>query len=392
MSGFIILVNGDRKVCYNVVRRGRIYMWANTEREAADNGLHQAWIYQVRGLAIIAVVVCHQQYILHDSEYVQMLTLYSVTTLIFLMGYTSSLSYKKQLCSGGWNWHRYFRKLVPVLLEYTIATVIYVNLFGKREGVCTNSMIFEYLINFSAAQLFYFIQYYISLSLISPLLIYLVRKVYLIEKAGRMRWIFLLAVSSAVGAVGYYIWDTFSYLGGSYLFVYFLGVIMGYVDMRKSNIYVIGGLGIIVFSLGLYSSSIFYLNWVRGIYTPFGIDKIAPKFTLNPPNISIILYSAGVVMVSYFIFGICNAIKVNHNGARIISNLFEMLGKDSLDIYIWHIMIQNILVAHTVIDNIWLKRMVFYTAQFFIPVCGRKVYMQIKREVNSVLSDKDVKS
>lgn len=53
------------------------------------------WIYQVRALAIIAVVICHQQWILHTSEKVQLLTLFSVTTLIFLMGITEAFWLKK---------------------------------------------------------------------------------------------------------------------------------------------------------------------------------------------------------------------------------------------------------------------------------------------------------
>ena len=50
----------------------------------------QNWIYQIRGLAIIAVVICHQQHLLHESEIIQLFSLYSVTTLIFLMGVTKS--------------------------------------------------------------------------------------------------------------------------------------------------------------------------------------------------------------------------------------------------------------------------------------------------------------
>lgn len=45
--------------------------------------MKKEWIYQIRGLAIIAVVICHQQGILHDTEVLQLFTLFSVTTLVF---------------------------------------------------------------------------------------------------------------------------------------------------------------------------------------------------------------------------------------------------------------------------------------------------------------------
>ena len=57
------------------------------------------WIYQIRGLAIIAVVIWHQQGILHNTEVLQGFTLYSVTTLVFLMGVTKALSMKKNYAS-----------------------------------------------------------------------------------------------------------------------------------------------------------------------------------------------------------------------------------------------------------------------------------------------------
>lgn len=53
-------------------------------------------IYEIRGIAVIAAVVSRQQWILHESEAVQLLSLYSVTTPIFLMGVTKALSLKSR--------------------------------------------------------------------------------------------------------------------------------------------------------------------------------------------------------------------------------------------------------------------------------------------------------
>lgn len=61
------------------------------EKEIETSSKYIDWIYQIRGLTIVAVVLCHQQGLLHTSEEIQCLTLYSVSTLIFLMGCTEAL-------------------------------------------------------------------------------------------------------------------------------------------------------------------------------------------------------------------------------------------------------------------------------------------------------------
>lgn len=55
------------------------------------------WIDLVRGMGIIAVVICHQQGLLHQSERLQCFTLYSVTSLVFAMGFTKGLSFRNFL-------------------------------------------------------------------------------------------------------------------------------------------------------------------------------------------------------------------------------------------------------------------------------------------------------
>ncbi|NBI89227.1 hypothetical protein D3Z45_01170 [Lachnospiraceae bacterium] len=86
------------------------------------------WIYQIRGLAIIAVVICHQQGILHNTEVLQGFTLYSVTTLVFLMGVTKALSMKKNYASDS-QCDKIFvyslKSMFPVLCSYIVATFIY---------------------------------------------------------------------------------------------------------------------------------------------------------------------------------------------------------------------------------------------------------------------------
>lgn len=62
-----------------------------------DTRMKKNWIYELRALGIIAVVVCHQYNLLHTSDLVQCLSLYSVTSLIFLMGVTKYYSITERM-------------------------------------------------------------------------------------------------------------------------------------------------------------------------------------------------------------------------------------------------------------------------------------------------------
>ena len=135
------------------------------------------WLWQIRGLAIIAVVVCHQQGFLHTSDLIQILTLYSVTTLVFLMGYTSALSIKrKNTYIVEYGCLRYSLKLIQlVLCAYILGTLGY--LIYQKDLSLINLL--SNMVNFSATPPFYFFNYYFLYSLIAPaMLAFLVLKVH----------------------------------------------------------------------------------------------------------------------------------------------------------------------------------------------------------------------
>lgn len=64
-----------------------------------------------------------------------------------------------------------------------------------------------------------------------------------------------------------------------------------------------------------------------------------------------------------------------------------MGGKYSLDIYLWHIIIQHLCVRLNLRYslNIWILRIIAYTMMFGLPILGRYLYTKVKQKVTLVL-------
>ncbi len=129
----------------------------------------------LRGMAIIAVVICHMQWLTHESEHVQAFTLFSTTTLIFAMGITKGMSLKKFLKTDskssflGYT----FKSMIHILMSYIFATIITdIVLYNQYDiKVWTDNILY-----FNALPPFYFIALYIKLSLWSPIIFLIFNK------------------------------------------------------------------------------------------------------------------------------------------------------------------------------------------------------------------------
>lgn len=343
----------------------------------------KCWIYQLRGLAILAVVVCHQQYILHTSETVQMLTLYSVTTLVFLMGYTNSLSYKKNKGRiDQYGYPRYLiRKILPIILSYIIVSIVFCVMYDINSVIGIIKAIFT----FSAAQLLYFIKYYIVFTLVSPLFIYCF---VCFERYNKTKYILYALLISMCMVLGSSLNGRINWLGGSYLAIYVLGMSLGYEECKALNNKRTFIFGIILLVLGLFWTNRFYTNWVMGMFEPIGLDRLFPRLHMNPPNISIITYSMGIILTGKVLFEWANTRFVK-GPICFFMNGIMVLGKFSLDIYLWHIIIQNMLERCVDIRFWIIKCIIYYSLMLFLPVLGRVCYNKIKSMIKVHLSTKE---
>ena len=223
----------------------------------------QNWIYQVRGLAIIAVVLCHQQGILHKTEILQMLSLYSVTTLIFLLGVTKAYSLKSHLDGNGSNEKILtysLKSMLPTIYSYVVATFFYVFYISAPGGHMDYNILLASILSFSACAPFYFLEYYILLSLWAPLLYSVIKSILHNDVHKNRKMPILGMVLIIIWVIGYVSIDTINILGQSYLFVYSVGLLVGQLELPKvKKIYFVPALAL--FSIGLISTKRFY--WAR---------------------------------------------------------------------------------------------------------------------------------
>ena len=197
------------------------------------------------------------------------------------------------------------------------------------------------------------------------------------DLSSKCRLCVYVLVTFLMFCIGYCLIGIVDFLGGSYLAVYFVGLIVGqefeWFENKSSFI-----LAIILLVVGGWGTKVFYANRVNGIHIPEGLDRLVPKLAMNPPNLSVILYSMGIILL---IKNLARFISEDNKMLKPFLCVIELVGKYSLDIFLWHILIQNMLMRYIVIDNIWIKRSVYYLAMIGLPIVVRIVYEKIKLEL-----------
>lgn len=111
-----------------------------------------------------------------------------------------------------------------------------------------------------------------------------------------------------------------------------------------------------------------------------GVNRLVNKVTGNPPNFSVLFYSLGSILLFYSIF--TSRFIMGSVVGAIMKKILVPLGKYSLDIFMWHLMIQRFFVIHP-IYNIWLRRIVVYGCMFSIPIIFRKIWIILKQYLNT---------
>ena len=173
-------------------------------------------------------------------------------------------------------------------------------------------------------------------------------------------------------------------MGCSYLPIYGLGIIVGtYYDnlikwVSKEN-WVI--LFCWIISVGL-SCNTFWAVVHENTLEIIGIDSLV-EYTINPPNVGVTLYAVMTAAWFGYLYGYSGLKK-----SRLCKTI-KWMGKYSLDIYLWHILIQNLCVRLNSVMylNIWILRVVTYTAMFGIPIAGRYLYETVKRKSTLALQE-----
>ena len=282
------------------------------------------WVDFVRGMGIIAVVVCHQQNILHVSEIIQLLTLYSVTSLVFCMGVTKGFSLKKfdKINEPKDVMMVALLSLVPTLMTYFVASITFDIIINH---VSDKVLLLENLINQSACPPFYYIDIYVKLTIVSPIIWGIINRIQTVKP--KSICYFLLLLSTWI--IGYLSIGFFDVIGQSYLFVYTCGMIISVEGMPSLNGKMVT-VSMILLCIGMFLVTKFYLARVAGDYAYRGyIDVIDYKLQMNPPNLSVICYSVGCILLFYILVEAFGNLKI----VKKFFSCIQIIGKYSLDIF-----------------------------------------------------------
>jgi len=371
-----------------------------------ENEVNKAidWIYQIRAFGIFAVVVCHMQGILHSSEWVQMFTLYSVTSLVFLMGCTKYLSLNKsfsvlgdaQLCVPDSASELAIRNIVKsickVMPEYVIVCIV--NLGGLSDW----NTLFTEVLTFDGPT--YFIKHFIVLTIIAPLLYMIIIFISRSAKSDLVRLGLYGVFVVTLFVVGYASISICDFYVQSYLAVYGAGMAFMAIKNKKEpqivdksrikhNKMIKGIIALTVLLFGTYEVHSFYFARVGGDHNySGGIDAFTSKLQMNPPNLSVILYSFGCIAVFYIIFSEVNYVK----SIPIVSffdRILVAVGRYSLDVFLWHLVVLHKICIPfwnmSGMNNIWAKRVLFYIMLLGIPIMGRLIVNSFKNCFDELL-------
>lgn len=284
------------------------------------------WINFLKGMAILAVIFDHLYTIVYNSDFIHSLTIYSVTLFILLAGVTSSISLQKKNTT----YTKYIKKrILGIGIPYLIATLIY-HLYQNHMFFNLNVFI-KQLIMFNASGPFYFVQFYIQIILLAPLIYNMLTKRMIPKQVLVMFLIYLFsAYLTHYTSIANFYGGAGKVLGGSYLFVFSLGM---FIQINVSSFPSIGSAmnKMSVSLIGLLLSSVCIFTFVK-----FGfIDHT----WANPPNKYTLLYTLNVAFLLYFFFNVITKLGWYFNHSFL---LVEFIGKNSLYVFLYHSLFINL--------------------------------------------------
>jgi peptidoglycan/LPS O-acetylase OafA/YrhL len=273
------------------------------------------WIDFLKGIAILAVVMNHLYGIVYSSQKLVLLTAYSVTLLVTLSGITACISVNKR-DSIDWNYLK--GRLLNIFVPYSIA-VLFAHLYTYKG----NFDLYQYLKELSSFSFsgYYFIAILLQLILVSTFLVWIFKscngsiiKQCILLVLTYFLSVFLERYAAVQGIVlgGKYV------LGGSFLFVFCIGIMFYYNRALLSGERV----NIILLLISLIGAATFIIN-----------NYLIRAWT-NPPNKYNIMYSAFIFFIFYAPFQIFSERIWNNK----VTNIIADLGKNSMYIFLYHLL------------------------------------------------------
>ncbi|GBU26864.1 hypothetical protein R84B8_00379 [Treponema sp. R8-4-B8] len=327
----------------------------------------QNWINIAKLIAIVAVIIDHTNGLLYTDRHISLFSYYSVSLFVLLSGITSFYSNRRHYNERGIK--ETIRRVNNLLVPYAIATALYQTYYNRGFDLRTYV---SQLLSFSASPPFYFILFFLQLLIISPFLYDII--VYFNKKNYPLIWHIIFVFIGGVVSI-FSLKYTFMlpvHGGGKYIFgaTY---IVLYYIGMWfASNNFKIISKTVHVWFTGL--SIILLIAWYLFIYqNKFTIDSKLPFGNgFNPPSVSLGVY--GLLMGLFLFLAITLIERLNNGVLQWVIRILVKMGNYSLYIFLYHLLVRNIILQHTLINNIWAKRLIIFPAMLFVPCVIKGIF------------------
>lgn len=298
--------------------------------------MRQKWIDFLKALAMIAVLQNHLPYeakLFNDVYFI-----YSVSLFVLCGGVTAAISLEDKT---DFEYKIYlWKKIKTIMLPYFVATCGYV-IF--EIGYLDVFYMINKLVNFTYGSNghMYYLVFYFELILIAPVLVKLYKK----YADNELMQIGILIFSAILA----YVFEKYTYLdkfalgskflfGGSYFFLFSLGI---YVYFHINLLDKLCVKVIMIFASIVALGIIVYRKWYLVWWS-------------NPPSIKAIIYTMVVFSLGYSSITLLQRLIKDTRFKRLcipLLELFCLIGKYSLYIYLWHMMLLDILLEHGILTK-----------------------------------------
>lgn len=343
------------------------------------------WINCAKLAAIFAVMTDHTNGILYTNSQVAWTSYFAVSLFIIISGITSYISNSRSALSWG---KSYIKSIKKIFGAYLIASAIC--LIIKTHSFDILSYI-NCLIHFNASLPLYYVFLYLQIMLISRLLFYVLqlcprnKKGYIQESI-----LFLIIVGISILTTNHtQILDIYGgggkVLGGTYLILFYFGMLVARHEwLSEEN----DGKSMLIW---LVASGFWIIWWMNLVNIRNYVDSKVPfGYGFNPPSIAFMAFS---IFTLFAIYGFCKILEkwdMTKNVVRICS----WFGTHTLYIFMYHmILLYFFLMPYLNIENIWLKRIVYWglmiaipiTWEFIVNICITKIkrILYIKRNIGN---------
>lgn len=328
------------------------------ERAVRHLNQKQEWIDFGKSLAMIAVILDHTAGVAYKNSLIQYHTMFAVSLFILLAGITSSISISN---SAKVDIGFFVNRTKKILVPYFFASLIYSVYFN--DFTFDLVLFMRQMVTFSATAAFYFVFFYLQLILCSVFLYELI-----VKKSKNiytdiviMSLIYLFSVYfNRYTNMGIEYGGGSKLLGGSYFFMFCLGILIYKYMSKLDNIKV----------------KIAWFVVVILLFTIFEQNQMYYKSWSNPPNKYGVLYTLLIFSIIFLFKNIVMVKSEFGNRARAVIN---SIGKNSLYIFLYHPLIIDIIKEYGIGVNATLIFKLFIVlCPLFLPIGMVKIGKQIR--------------